>query len=173
MKTILAIALVCAPCLARAAEVVDVTVARDDHAQIDLSIEPFSVTLGSAGAALAYAPTRHLAIRLSGRIYDLGEGDDDHGYQLDLTVPIFAGEAFKGIFLEPGFMYLDPRDATNPVYGPELLLGFQARAPIGLTLTVAAGGGLNLNRDLEGGAPDTWEPERTFTAGYVRVGYAF
>ena len=74
------------------------------------------------------------------------------------------GKMYSGVFLEPGLVR---READN-VMGPQVLLGYTWFWDSGMSVSLAAGAGRNLN---EGNDDDSGND--SFGNGYFRVGYGF
>src|SRR5690606_12091362 len=120
------------------------------------------------------ALSQHVAVRGDANLFHI---DDDDGYEIGLTLPIYLKRVFSGPFFEAGILKrdFDTSDMDAGLVGPQALFGGHWTFDSGFNASMALGLAKNLDRSSE--YCDDWgcydrssdvEPQ-----GYFRVGYAW
>ncbi len=142
------------------------------YKKMNISSNPIGWMVGIYGMSLSYAVSPNVAVRADGNIFS---NEDDHGYEVGLTLPIYFKRVYQGPFVEGGLMVRqwDSEDCdydgncmkAEPNVGPQMMFGWHWTFDSGANVAFALGAFRPMN---SGKSTDDVEP-----AGYFRVGYAY
>lgn len=141
-----------------------------DAPKANIDVNPFGIMTGVYSAGASYALTDIANIR-----GDISFDDNNSSLEFSIGSQIYFKKMYSGIFLEPGLLR---REAGN-VLGPQILLGYTWFWDSGMNVSLAAGGGRNLNYDgdddfvIDEDDDAIASDQKTFGNGYLRVGYSF
>jgi hypothetical protein len=142
-----------------------------DFKKTNISSNPIGWMLGFYGLSVSHAVSQNIAIRADGNIFDF---DDDGGYEVGLTLPIYFKRVYQGPFLEGGVMVRSINDddcdwdnncMDTTKIGPQVMFGWHWTFDSGMNVAAAFGAFRPMNEDK---TRDDVEP-----AGYFRIGYAY
>jgi hypothetical protein len=140
-----------------------------DYKKTNISSNPIGWMFGFYGLSVSHALGRHAALRADANYFDI---DDDSGYEVGLTVPLYFKQVYKGPFLEGGIMIrqldddcYDCMEKPAPNVGPQVMFGWHWSFDSGANVAIAMGAFRPMN---DGKTKDDVEP-----AGYFRIGYAY
>ncbi len=137
---------------------------KHSYPRLNVSTNPISAALGIYGLGISYAVGSNVAVKVDGAYFNI-IGDEDEGFEIDLTVPIYFRKVYTGFFLEPGVMARklgDDLSQEETEIGPQVMAGYHFLADSGLNVSIAAGAGRSFTGE-----------EKVFANGYLRFGYAF
>jgi len=144
-----------------------------DFKRVNISTNPLGFIFGSYGAAISYAPTSIVAVRLDAN-YFAPPSIGVKGLEVGIGAPIYFKKMYNGLFLEPGVTYRrvtdDDSDASANVVGPSVSLGYHWYWDSGLNASMAFGAGRNFANNDDDAFSDLND---VFATGYLRFGYAF
>jgi hypothetical protein len=144
----------------------------------NLSVNPFGLFFGYYDASASMSLNSNLAASVAISGWDFG--DNDQGYQISATLPLYFRKTFSGPFLEGGLLIRTTDEYNDDYYaydcvdcsssmsseswvGPQLLFGWHWTFDSGLNTSFAFG----VAKRLDGSDNDT------DGNAYWRVGYAF
>ena len=142
-----------------------------NYKKTNISSNPIGWMFGFYGLSVSHALSQNIAIRADGNLFDI---DNDKGWEVGLTVPIYFKRVYQGPFLEGGLMVrqLEDNDCwegscmqPSPNVGPQVMFGWHWSFDSGANVAMAFGAFRPMN---DGKTKDDVEP-----AGYFRVGYAY
>ena len=83
-----------------------------NYKKMNISSNPIGWMFGFYGLSVSHAVSPNIAIRADGNYFDI---DDESGYEIGLTVPIYFKRVYQGPFIEGGLMVRTarPRSATG------------------------------------------------------------
>jgi len=148
------------------------------HRKTNISTNPIGWMLGFYGLSISHAVSSNVAIRGDANIMSF---DDEDGYELGLSLPIYFRRVYSGPFIEPGIITRGSTSSNNcyddlyggcdesrtTMVGPEVLFGWHWTFDSGLNVAAAVGAARDLSDD-----DDEYDAE-VEPAGYFRIGYAF
>jgi hypothetical protein len=136
----------------------------------------------SYGISVSYAlnGSEHLALTVATGT-GISKSRSSTVLQLSASVPIYFGNTYHGLFVEPGFLL--QRSSTDTVcrctetkFGPELLVGWQAWDS-GFNLSLAFGLGYDFSGTTKRAPTEInfgfLDDSEVLPSGYLRLGYAF
>jgi len=142
------------------------------YKKTNISSNPVGWMFGFYGLSVSHAVSPNIAVRADGNIFNI---DDESGYEIGLTVPIYFKRVYQGPFLEGGLMVrqFDEQDCdwdgncmpASPNVGPQVMFGWHWSFDSGANVALAFGAFRPMN---DGKTSDDVEP-----AGYFRIGYAY
>jgi hypothetical protein len=149
---------------------------RDDYLinykKTNVSSNPIGWMFGFYGLSVSHAVSPNIAVRADANYFNI---DDESGYEVGLTVPIYFKRVYQGPFLEGGLMVrqLDDNDCwdgeacmkESPNVGPQVMFGWHWSFDSGANVAFAFGAFRPMN---DGKDSSDVEP-----AGYFRIGYAY
>jgi hypothetical protein len=136
----------------------------------NIATNPIGWMFGIYGVSVSQAVSENVAIRGDANFISI---DNESGYELGISAPIYFRRTYSGPFLEPGLItrgssssYDDCGDCSSSykMVGPEILFGWHWTFDSGLNVAMAFGAARNMNSESSNSDP---EP-----AGYFRIGYA-
>ncbi len=143
------------------------------YKKLNISTNPIGWMFGIYGVSASYAMSQNIAIRGDANIIDI---ENDHGYEVGISAPIYFRRVYSGPFIEPGLIsrgFSSDDDyeyncdgcesSSDSMVGPEILFGWHWTFDSGLNVAFAFGAA----RDLSSQGSSEPEP-----AGYFRIGYA-
>lgn len=144
-----------------------------NYKKTNISSNPIGWMFGFYGLSVSHALSQNIAIRADGNLFDI---DNDKGWEVGLTVPIYFKRVYQGPFLEGGLMMrqLHEQDCdwdsgtcmeASPNVGPQVMFGWHWSFDSGANVAMAFGAFRPMN---DGKTKDDVEP-----AGYFRIGYAY
>ena len=138
------------------------------YKKMNISSNPIGWMFGFYGLSVSHAVGKHAALRADANLFDV---DDESGYEVGLTLPLYFKQVYKGPFIEGGIMVrqlgdecYDCMERTANV-GPQVLFGWHWSFDSGANVALAFGAFRPMNN---GKTQDDVEP-----AGYFRIGYAY
>ncbi len=138
---------------------------------VNISANPLGWIIGIYGVSGSYALNNRVAIRGDVTVYSPVD-DDDEGFELNVSAPIYFRHMYSGFFLEPGIMLREyknsPEDDGETTFGPMVLAGWHHTWDSGLNVSYAFGLGRDLSSD-----DNKFDDDEPFVNGYFRVGYNF
>ncbi len=143
------------------------------HKTTSISTNPIGWMVGFYGVSVTHALSQNVAVRGDVNLYHV---DNDDGYEVGLTLPIYFKRVFSGPFIEGGILKrdFDTSDMSSGLIGPQALFGWHWTFDSGFNVAMALGAAKNLNAseycDDYGCYEDEMEVE---PQGYFRVGYAW
>jgi hypothetical protein len=144
--------------------------------KLNIASNPIGWMFGIYGVSVSHAVSANVAIRGDANIISI---DDESGYEVGVSAPIYFRRVYSGPFIEPGIMARGLRDNNDYEYscqgcdssysmvGPSVVFGWHWTFDSGLNVAFAFGAARNMNSDNS--EYDSDEPE---PAGYFRIGYA-
>lgn len=140
------------------------------YPRLNVTLDPFALFFPSFGSSIAYAPLRHLAVKMG---FSSWSWDRDRWSALHLTAPIYFRKMYSGFFLEPGLFggYYQDLENENWKGGPQMLVGWHWFWDSGLNVSSAFGIGRDLVHVNDVNHYDN--DDRYMGTGYFHVGYAF
>jgi len=101
------------------------------YKKTNISSNPVGWMFGFYGLSVSHAVSPNIAVRADGNIFNI---DDESGYEIGLTVPIYFKRVYQGPFLEGGLMVrqFDEQDCdwdgncmpASPNVGPQVMFGW-------------------------------------------------
>lgn len=146
------------------------------HKKLNIATNPVGWMFGIYGVSVSHALSTNVAIRGDANIISI---DDESGYEVGISAPIYFRRVYSGPFIEPGLMARGMRDNNSydsgcydcgsdySMVGPSVVFGWHWTFDSGLNVAMAFGAARNMNSDNS--EYDSDEPE---PAGYFRIGYA-
>lgn len=152
------------------------------YRKTNISTNPIGWMFGFYGVSVSHAISEHIAIRGDANIIHF---DNNDGYEIGASAPIYFRRVYSGPFIEPGFIM---RGEKNNYYcesssgggcgsemqtmaGPEMMFGWHWTFDSGLNVAAALGAARNLNQQMDEYGYNT--SDDVVPAGYFRIGYAF
>ena len=142
------------------------------YKKTNIASNPIGWMMGFYGLSVSHAVSQNIAVRADGNLFNI---DDESGYEVGLTVPIYFKRVYQGPFLEGGIMVrqFDDDDCwdgescmkNDPNIGPQVMVGWHWTFDSGANVAFAFGAFRPMNNEK---TQDDVEP-----AGYFRIGYAY
>ncbi|MDQ3367683.1 MAG: hypothetical protein M3680_19855 [Myxococcota bacterium] len=140
----------------------------------NVATNPIGWMFGFYGVSVSHAVHDNVAVRGDANIFAV---DDESGYEIGASLPIYFKRVYQGPFIEPGIVVRDFDNDSSCDYdgydcqdtktvGPEMLFGWHWTFDSGLNVAMAFGAVRNLGEKRE--YESSIEP-----AGYFRIGYAY
>ena len=142
-----------------------------DYKKTNFATNPIGWMFGFYGLSVSHAVSSHIAVRADGNFFSF---ENESGYELGLTVPLYFKRVYPGPFVEGGLMVRDLDDdycwdgescMSSPNVGPQIMFGWHWTFDSGANVAMALGAFRPMN---DGQTQDDVEP-----AGYFRIGYAY
>lgn len=133
----------------------------------NIASNPIGWMVGIYGLSVSHAVSQNVVVRADGNLFNT---EEDGGYEVGLTVPIYFRRAYQGPFLEAGLMIRQLEachscETMEPAnVGPQAMFGWHWTFDSGLNVATAFGAFRPMN---DGKTVDDVEP-----AFYFRIGYA-
>ncbi|NRA68872.1 MAG: hypothetical protein HRU19_30595 [Pseudobacteriovorax sp.] len=133
--------------------------------KFNLDVNPFGLVAGTYSVGASYALGDIATVR-----GDVSYSEYTSSMEYSISSQLYFKKMYSGIYLEPGVL----RREIGNVLGPQVLLGYTWFWDSGLNISLAVGGGRNLNDSEDDDFyEDDDETIDSFSNGYLRVGYAF
>lgn len=153
------------------------------YRKTNISTNPIGWMFGFYGISASHAVSQNVAIRGDANIFNF---DNEEGYEIGASLPIYFRRVYSGPFIEPGFImrgeknnyYCDSYSAgdcgseMSTMAGPSMVFGWHWTFDSGLNVAAAFGAARNLNQE----PMDEYgysSGEEVVPSGYFRIGYAF
>ena len=137
----------------------------------NISTNPIGWMFGFYGLSVSHAISNNVAIRGDANIFSI---EDDSGYEVGVSAPIYFRRVYSGPFIEPGIIARgfgtssDCYDcSSDSMVGPEILFGWHWTFDSGLNAAFAFGAARSMSD-----SNDEYESDDPQPAGYFRIGYA-
>jgi hypothetical protein len=150
------------------------------YKRTDIMVDPFSPFLGYYDLAISRGVSQNVALSVGVTGWNM---NDETGFQVTATAPIYFRRTFSGPYLEPGLIYRTthskdevdyavcagctdtPPSSNDSWAGPELLFGWHWTFDSGLNIAIASGLAKRMDRSSDDDGVEA--------NGYFRAGYAF
>ena len=151
------------------------------YRKLNIATNPIGWMVGFYGLSVSYALGQNVAIRGDANVINL---DNEHGYEVGLSAPIYFRRVYSGPFIEPGIVARELTDDQSYAYdcfdcstsssshtlvGPEVLFGWHWTFDSGLNVAAALGVARDIGSNSGSNSDGKTDPE---PVGYFRIGYA-